>query len=215
MANALNLTMKINMRSTLLLFIWGLIAFSVKAQSDAEFKHTLSIGAGTPNLPVLFFNIYDSKDNFKTEGKGPYHLKYENRINNFLSLGLNINAMSYHVSYTENVLDTVKGVIMPNNIDIRGNNTAFNVRGNLHIINPEKNDKLDVYLGIGLGLRFGKLKVSSQYESFTPSIKLPSINHIGLESTIGMRYFLADNIGVYAEFGPAKSLIQGGLSIRF
>lgn len=203
------------MRSTLLLLAMGFMAYTANAQSDAGFKHTLSFGAGAPNLPVLFFNIYDSKDNFKTEGKGPYHLKYENRINNFLSLGLNINNMSYHVSYTEKVLDTVNGVILPNNIDIRSNNTSFNVRGNLHFINPEKNDKLDVYMGIGLGLRFGKLKVSSQYESFTPSIKLPNLSRIGFEGTIGMRYFLADNIGVYAEFGPAKSLIQGGLSLRF
>lgn len=207
--------MRINMRATLLCFVLGLMAISAKAQSDAEFKHTLSFGAGAPNLPVLFFNIYESKKNFTSEGKGPFHIKYENRINNFLSLGLNINNMSYHVSYTEDVLDTVNGIVLPNNIDIRSNNTAFNVRGNIHFINPEKNDKIDVYLGLGLGLRFGKLKVSSQYESFTPSIKLPNLSRIGFESTIGMRYFLADNIGVYAEFGPAKSLIQGGLSVRF
>ena len=188
---------------------------TLSAQSDVPFKHTLSLGAGFPNLPVAFFNIYDSKRNFNVDGKGPYHIKYENRISSFLSLGLNINNMSYHVSYTEDVLDTVNGIILPNNIDIKSNNTAFNVRCNLHFINPEKNDKLDVYMGLGLGLRFGKLNVSSQYSAFTPSIKLPNLSKIGFETTIGMRYFLTDNIGVYSEFGPAKSLIQGGLSVRF
>ena len=64
-------------------------------------------------------------------------------------------------------------------------------------------------------MRFGKLNVSSQYSAFTPSIKLPNLSKIGFETTIGMRYFLTENIGVYAEFGPAKSLIQGGLSVRF
>jgi len=188
---------------------------SLSAQSDVPYKHTLSLGAGFPNLPVLVFNVYDSKKNFNVDGKGPYHLKYENRISSFLSLGVNINNMSYHVSYTDDVLDTVKGVIMPNNIDIKSNNTAVNVRGNLHFINPEKNKDLDIYLGIGLGLRFGKFNVSSQYAEFTPSVKLPNLSKIGFEGTIGARYFFTDNIGVYAEFGPAKSLIQGGLSVRF
>lgn len=197
------------------LFILLLAAGSLSAQSDAPLKHTLSLGAGFPNLPVAFFNIYDSKRNFNVDGKGPYHIKYENRINSFLGLGLNINNMSYHVSYTEDVLDTVNGIILPNNIDIRSNNTAFNVRCNLHFINPEKNKDLDVYMGMGLGLRFGKLNVSSQYSAFTPSIKLPNLSKIGFETTIGMRYFLTENIGVYTEFGPAKSLIQGGLSVRF
>jgi len=128
---------------------------------------------------------------------------------------VNINHMSYHVSYTDDILDTVNGVILPNNIDIRSNNTAVNLRGNLHFINPEKNDKLDIYMGIGFGLRFGKFNVSSQYAEFTPSVKLPNLSKIGFETTLGARYFLTDNIGVYAEFGPAKSLIQGGLSVRF
>lgn len=204
-----------SIKSQPLIFVLLLAAVSLNAQSDITYKNTISIGAGFPNLPVAFFNIYESKKNFNVDGKGPYHLKYENRLNSFLSLGLNINNMSYHVSYVEDVLDTVNGIVLPNNIDIKSNNTAFNARVNLHFINPEKNKDLDIYLGMGLGLRFGKLNVSSQYSEFTPSIKLPNLSKIGFETTIGLRYFLTDNIGLYTEFGPAKSLVQGGLSVRF
>ncbi len=202
-----------SIKSIHLVFLFA--AVSLNAQSDITFKNTLSIGAGFPNLPVAFFNIYESKKNFNVDGKGPYHFKYENRVNTFLSVGLNVNNMSYHVSYVDDVLDTVNGIILPNNIDIKSNNTAFNVRANLHFINPEKNKDLDIYLGMGLGLRFGKLNVSSQYSEFTPSIKLPNISKIGFETTLGVRYFLTDNIGLYTEFGAAKSLVQGGLSVRF
>jgi len=37
----------------------------------------------------------------------------------------------------------------------------------------------------------------------------------GFEFTLGARYFFSNNIGVYAEVGAAKSVMQGGLVAKF
>ena len=214
MENESNSTPTIDMRIFILALL-SLVSTSLKSQSGTDIKHYVSIGAGAPKLATLFFDIYENEKNFKATGRGPFHFKYENRVNPFIGIGLSINNMSYSITYQDDVIDTANGVILPNNIKIESNNTAFNFRGNLHFINPENNDKLDVYFGLGLGFRVGKIHVSSTYEQYTPSIKLPNYSVIGLETTFGIRYFPIENIGLYAEIGPAKSIIQGGLTCKF
>ncbi len=214
MGCALNLTQITKMKKSLLLLILSFCFANSQAQSTVENPHYISIGVGAPNMAVSFFNIYDTKMNFKVEGKGPYHFKYEYRLNNFLGFGMNVNNASYKVTYTEDFFDTSLGKFMPNNITISNNNTAFNLRGNLHFINPEKNEFIDVYWGFGLGLKFGGLKVSSSYQGANPSIKLPNISKIGLESTLGIRYSPIKNISIYSEIGLAKSIFQGGITFR-
>jgi hypothetical protein len=197
-----------------LLFI--LICLSCAGWTQAqESRHYVSAGVGFPNLPRFYFNTLSHLDRFKSTGTGPYHLKYENRIYRWLGVGASINHMTYTVKYTENVLDTVNGNIVPSNITISSNNTALNLRANLHLMNPEKYDKVDIYFGIGIGYKFGKLKIESSYQDYKPSIKLPSLSKLGLETTFGFRYFIDKHIGFYTEIGLAKSVIQAGLCMRF
>ncbi|HEY1047388.1 MAG TPA: hypothetical protein VGF79_13160 [Bacteroidia bacterium] len=184
--------------------------------NEIEQKHTISLGIGAPNMTVSLFNIFNNyNNNFSAKGTGPFHLKYENRIHPHMSIGLNINSASYDIRYVDNVLDTNKGTIVPNNVRIKGRNTAFNIRYNVHFLKPENFPKFDCYFGLGLGMRFGKPVLSSEYSYYTPSLKLPNFSVIGLESTLGMRYFFTDHIGVYTEIGLAKSIVQLGLSGRF
>lgn len=178
-------------------------------------RNTVSVGAGFPNLPRLFFNYLSTEKNYKATGTGPFHLKYENRVNRWLGVGLSVNHMTYSVTYTQDVLDTALGRVYPNKINISSNNTAFNFRSNLHFLDPENQSKHDFYVGMGLGFRVGKLRIESEYPSFQPKLDLPSLSHLGLEATIGYRYFLDDNLGFYSEFGLAKSVLQIGFSGRF
>lgn len=180
-----------------------------------EFRHTVSAGAGFPNLPRLLFNTFTSKDDYQSSGTGPYHLKYEFRVNRWFGAGLSINHMTYSVAYKEKHLDTAIGRIVPNNIRISSNSTSINLRGNLHLIDPENHEKTDLYLGIGLGYRAGKQIVSADYQDNVPSLDLGSLYRLGFETTLGFRYFFDDNLGLYTEIGYAKSLIQFGFSGRF
>lgn len=183
---------------------------------EVKYRHTVSLGAGVPNMTVSLFNIFNNyNNNFSAKGTGPFHIKYENRFHPHMSVGLNINTASYDIRYVDDVLDTNKGKIVPNNVRIKGRNTAFNVRYNIHFLNPKNFSNFDCYFGIGMGIRVGKPVLSSEYQYYTPSIKLPNFSVIGFETTIGMRYFFTDHIGLYTEIGVAKSIAQLGLSVRF
>lgn len=195
----------------LTLFYFVSICF-VNAQ---DLKHTVSIGAGFPNLPRLLFNTYNSERDAKSTGTGPYHLKYEYRVSPFIGLGLSINHITYTITYNKDFLDTFSGKLVVNKIKISNNNTAFNFRTNFHFINPEENEHWDVYAGIGIGFRTGKLIIDADYKEGAPSIELPPLNRLGLETTIGFRYMIDENLGFYFEAGAAKSIVQLGFSGRF
>lgn len=176
-------------------------------------KHTISVGIGFPNLPRFYFNQFDYKTSFTSSGTGPYHIKYENKINPRIGLGASINYMAYQVSYNELIFDTTFGTIANNKTTIKSNNLAINARVNYHLLDPSKQPKTALYIGVGLGYRMGRFTVESDYPSNTLSITLPNLYRLGLESTIGWRQKIYKESSFYLEIGPAKSVIQAGLSI--
>jgi hypothetical protein len=192
------------------------LAFIIVSQITLSYaqvgQNSVSVGAGFPNLPKFFFNYLNTEKNFKATGTGPFHLKYENRVKSWLGLGLSINHMTYSVSYTQDVLDTNLGRVYPNKINISNNNTAFNLRANIHFLKKEKND---FYMGVGVGFRTGKLIIDSEYKAYQPKLDLPSLSRLGLEASLGYRHYFDDNLGVYAELGLAKSIFQFGFTGRF
>ena len=187
------------------------------AQGKLPAKHYVSAGAGFPNLPRLYFNsVSNSLENFEASGSGPFHLKYENRVSRWFGVGASVNYMSYKVTYiSERAFDTAAGRIVPNHVNISSSNTAINLRGNVHFINPEKHGKVDVYFGMGLGYKFGKPKLTATVPESTPSIELPAYTNIGFETTFGFRYYIQDHVGFYTELGVAKSVIQAGATVRW
>jgi hypothetical protein len=192
----------------------GFLFFTQITLSFAEIgQNTVSIGAGFPNLPKFYFSYLNTEKNYSAMGTGPFHLKYENRVKPWLGLGLSINHMTYLISYSQDVLDTNLGRVYPNKINISSNNTAFNARANIHFLNPEK--KNDLYLGLGIGIRTGKLIIDSEFKAYQPKLDLPSLSRLGMEMTLGYRHFFDDNLGIYAELGLAKSIFQFGFAGKF
>lgn len=194
-----------------LLFVSNLV------KSQDYLRNNVSIGYGFPNLSLIGFNsinFFTDKKDFMSKGTGPLHLKYENRINKYIGLGVNMNYVSYHVSYIEEQFDTIQGIPAPNKIDINYWNLATNLRANFYFFSPEERP-IDLYLGFGIGFRYGKFKLTASNEQFAPSIGLPNLSYLGLESTLGCRYFPSENIGIYSELGLAKSIFQIGVTGRF
>jgi hypothetical protein len=192
----------------------GFLFFTQITLSFAQIgQNTVSIGAGFPNLPKFFFSYLNTEKNYSAMGTGPFHLKYENRVKPWLGVGLSINHMTYSISYSQDVLDTNLGRVYPNKINISSNNTAFNARANIHFLNPEK--KNDLYLGLGIGIRTGKLIIDSEFKAYQPKLDLPSLSRLGMEMTLGYRHFFDDNLGIYAELGLAKSIFQFGFAGKF
>lgn len=199
------------------LLVLAFILLFTKAYSNDNPGNYISAGFGFPNIPRLVFNnlnFFDSKSDYKNTGTGPLHFKYENRVTSFLGIGVNINYMDYRVSYTEPQLDTFQGVVVMNKVKISAWNLATNVRANFYFTNPENTPKTDVYFGIGLGYRMGKFTTSADIKGTEPKIQLPSLFKLGCEATFGYRHYFNDHIGLYAELGLAKSILQVGLTGR-
>jgi hypothetical protein len=191
-----------------------LLLFLTQALFSQSQNQVVSFGLGAPNLYKAAFLIADNGNEVKYKGLGPIHLKYENRIHERISIGLSINHVRYQFDFKDQYLDTNQGRILVNDIRIKGQNTAFNAKFNFHYLKQE--GMVDLYSGFGLGLRFGKPKVSATYEGSKPKITLPNLSIIGAEFTLlGVRTYFTENIGAYAELGIAKSIVQAGLSYRF
>lgn len=173
------------------------------------------VGAGFPNLPRFFFNYLNNEQGFRSEGTGPFHLKSEYRINRWLGAGLHINHMSSSVRFTNKYFDTTAGEILDNEVKVKYRNTSFNARLNLHFLDPETHENTQFYAGLGIGYRIDKLTTEATYQGGAPVIKLPPLRLLGLEFTLGYRKYISNHIGLYAEIGPAKSLIQAGLVVRY
>jgi hypothetical protein len=118
------LSLKGNLLAILLLMV---CSNSIWAQHS---KHNISVGIGFPNLPRFYFNQFDYKTSFKSTGTGPYHLKYEYKINPRLGLGASLNYMTYQITYSEIIFDTTIGRADNNKININSNNLAINARVN-------------------------------------------------------------------------------------
>jgi opacity protein-like surface antigen len=191
------------------LFVVG--AKNSSAQVFQEKKIFISAGYGAPNFAKLAAKQYKSELNYKIVGSGPIHIKGEYAINKLIGVGLSINYSSVGASWNDTV--TVQNGSSGNyytatyDYKLTYSSTSFNPRLNLHFANSEK---FDAYWGIGLGFRTGKFKITSNnpvWEGGKLNLSIP----FGLESTLGMRYFFTNYLGLYSEFGLSRSLIQLGL----
>jgi hypothetical protein len=173
-------------------------------------KVLVSLGYGFPNLGKTIAKLYNSATGYKAGGFGPAHFKVEYGVYKNLGIGLSVNASNYFFTYKEDGYNAVDSVVTYN---YKYNYTAiaFNFRLNYHFIT---NEKIDFYGGIGAGYGFRQAKWSTDNPSGTNNT-LPNLIPVGLEGTLGLRYYFTPNIGIYTELGLAKSLIQGGLVFKF
>ena len=176
------------------------------AQSFEEEKMYISLGYGGPNLSASLFKVYESLVGYKVTGVGPIHAKFEYAVSDKIGIGASLNFVNTNVQW-----DVISGSETYEQ-GYKYMALAANARINWHFVD---NDKLDVYYGLGLGYNYSNSEfytsVPNGLEDATFSISgIP----IGFETTFGVRYLFTDNIGIYAEFGWAKSVAQGGLIFK-
>jgi len=185
-----------------------LISTNLWAEGDSSaFKKgavIFSIGYGFPNLDAQKSNF--NNNNFQFESAsisewGPIQGKVEYGIDDRISLGVSAN---YDHDNVKTTFFYTNGIFHSSFLSILG-------RMNIHFV---KKKKLDVYFGIGVGYRKNNFPIDNTvwYSAVYP---IPQDIPLGLEATIGMRYFFMKNIGIYSEVGASKSIIQAGLTIKF
>ena len=168
----------------------------------------ISAGMGGPNLQKSIIRLaLNFEEDYKINGLGVFHAKLEYGINENFGLGLSTNYSSAKMVAKE--ADFFNNSIIHTNV-YELSSLKFNLRGNYHFGNSEK---FDTYLGGGIGMGITKYKSSSNDPNFNKEdISIPFA--LGLEATIGLRYYPVNWLGVYSEFGLSKSIIQGGIVIK-
>ncbi len=211
--------MKIFFKSiTIILLFITFIGSDLKAQCVAQGNSIFSLGYGFPNLGKSLYKAFNTNNDFKVKGIGPIHFKYEYMLSDKIGIGASINFVKFGATYS----DTNSGDSMDINenwvhwskttkYSLATKNYSALVRFNYHFYTE---DNLDVYFGVGAGFRGTKSTFSSVPTdpnfSFNSKIAIP----VGMETTLGLRYFFTENIGAYTEIGLGKSLIQFGACFK-
>lgn len=222
--------------SNMSVYCSNLIDFSFKPDSTKTLrkgKISFSAGYGLGNIYSLNQNM---DERIKGKKSGPYHLKLSAALNDFVEVGVNCNYVETNVLYKDNP-DVLTGLIWfyldlaLYNQGFNGNtwdtnhyiyaynvkSISLNTRINFHF---GKHKKIDPYCGIGIGYKTRTAKlIATNNLSGADSEKFPDtkkyIFPVGFELTAGIRFFPIENIGIYAEIGPAKSWAQFGLILRY
>jgi opacity protein-like surface antigen len=165
-------------------------------------RSTLSIGYGVVSLDLGkaltkgFIGIGSTTQ--ATTSLGPLYAKYEYAVNTNWGLGIDAMYSDYKITYKDYNDDTYF---------LKSNTLSLLVRANYHF---DSASKFDPYIGFGLGYR------TRTYEENDPGLTIGDSEFpLGLNLTLGTRYYFTPNFGVYTEIGLAKSLLQGGLSLSF
>ncbi len=216
------------MKQTLIFFA-ALISISSFAQSRKNSRGSsgssleqgtliFSAGYGVGNLSKAFFNaVVDAAniDGFSIKTTGPFFIKGEYAVTDNIGLGLNIATITNKSSQFDfNYTDPNTGDDVTARLSLKRPNTSIMARANFYFVNEES---FQMYGGFGLGLRLGGIKITGQskdIDQFNQSFSLP-LNPFGFEATLGARYFFIPNLGIYAEVGAAKGLLQFGVSGKF
>lgn len=189
---------------------------STFAQAFGEQKNVVSAGYGVGTVAgtalTYFLPSYTSYLGLHKRIAGPFYLKYERAVSRHIGLGLNVAYMDLNLNFRNQVNNrTVYDV----NLDY--STLSVLARMNIHIGSFEK---VDPFIGFGLGYRSGGWSASYKFISGDPNdppqaVRVRTIVPIGFELTAGTRYWFTEYIGAYAEIGLAKSLLQFGVTGRF
>jgi hypothetical protein len=171
-------------------------------------KIIISAGYGF-STSGAYFRSLEKESNYSAKFLGPIAGKFEYGASDKVGIGISFNYRSFDVNYSQyGTVDTVSLYTS----GYKGKQFSVLARINTHF---GTTDKLDFYWGLGIGYRGGNRTFYTTDPQGTDSFSFKTLIPLGFETTLGVRYFFTDNIGVYVEAGLAKSLVQGGLAVKF
>lgn len=183
---------------------------NLKAQFE-QGNSSVQVGYGFGNFISAVFKSYEIYDSFEFSSLGPAFLKYEYAVSDKIGIGVNLAYASATVSYSDDFW-FVSGTTTPYQETIKWSTISVLARMNLHFGDSER---FDPYWGFGMGYRTASWKYEDNDPNWDNSISTKSLMPFGFETTVGARFYLTDNIGLYAETGLAKAIFQAGLSAKF
>ena len=194
-------------KSILLAIIFFAILNQAPAQCLPQGSFNISVGYGYNAFVKTYIKSFEDEVGFKYSALGPIHAKAEYMLGNRVGLGLSLNYLSYKLSYTQ------YNASLTYTESAQFSTLSALARFNFYYVNT---DKLAVYTGTGVGYKTYKwvFKNDGNVETVTRE-DLLVIPPVGFELTTGIKYMFIPNVGVYAEVGIAKSIIQAGMTFSF
>lgn len=173
-------------------------------------KSYISVGYGLGNFATTYVKAAAQGTDVKTSFFGPLFVKYEYAVSENVGFGVAFAYLSAKATSDDTYQDQ-NGNPVNYTLTMDFSTWSALARVNYHF---SDNDKFDPYIGLGMGYRNGGLKFTSSDPNAPESYTVPTFFPFGMEMTLGARYMLAPNIGLYSEVGFAKAVIQGGLVIK-
>jgi hypothetical protein len=182
---------------------------------------TLSISGGqfftNPIRVASSGSIFSSGKTSQTSKFTPHiAFKVERRFGKYFSLGLNIHSISEELERTidngsfqffNGTTFTTVSNITNQRVSSKLGGMALNIKGFIY-----SNAEADLYVGAGIGILSNRENIET-INTNTANAFTDSNNTSGIaELNVGLRYFLANNLGFYAEIGTVKLQLVNGIA---
>lgn len=198
-------------RILLALILFTSISSAGYAQSFEDGTNLISIGFGIPPAQRItndFNKNYKNYIDYRLNNYGTVLLKYEHGLLEYFGMGLNIEYSGAAVSYKYDDTNLLRY-----ERKIKSNAFNFYARFNGHY---PLGDKLDIYGGLGLGYAYTINKYTDTNPNSAVNIQqTEKILDFDYQGTLGLRFMIKDNIGIFGEAGWATTTGQIGISFKF
>ena len=181
----------------------------------------ISLGYGIPNFGKSSFNsVLEAFPEARPSitGLGPFFLRYEYAFKERWGAGLvirmNQSATQYpHLGsiYDDDEEQTpLYDTVFNYKSDVM--NIGFMGRINYHFYISKK---IDAYAGVGMGYLLNLENWSYGTDEKPDPVKLSLPSPFDFEITAGIRWYITDVFGLYAEGGYSRSLLNAGVAFKF
>ncbi len=194
----------------LMCFVFSKPVFS---QAFDDGTNLINIGFGLPAGTRITrdFEPYKKYTDYKFKNYGTVILKYEHGLHKYFGIGLNLeySGSSANYKYDDNANIAAPRYL----VTIKGNAYGFYARFNAHL---PIGDKLDFYGGAGLGYFYTvNTKTDTNPNANTNIQQKSTVLDFDYQLTLGARFMVKDNVGVFVETGRATTAFQLGLVLKF
>jgi len=187
------------------------------AQAFEEGKSYISIGYGYQVAGVRnFFDFYADYADFSISGFGPIVGKYEYGISDNVGIGVCLGYSGADISWRNQTEvynpQTEQNETRTYNYGYKNSKITGVARINWHF---GDNEKIDPYLGLGLGFKSNTFTLSTNDPDFNEGeLNFKGIP-VAMSASFGCRFYFTENIGAFVELGMGHGFAQGGLQMKF
>jgi opacity protein-like surface antigen len=186
---------------------------NLRAQSFEQGNILISGGYGFGNFAKALFKAAEGAPGYQFKSFGPVFVKGEYAASDNVGIGINFaylgmnSQLDYYMPDPNDPVDSIQY-----HAEVGLNSYSVLGRVNFHFANG---DMIDPYFGLGVGYRGGSWSFSdTDPNGDYTGIDNAKVMPFGFETTLGLRFYVIDMLGIYSEVGLAKGIVQVGLTYK-